>query len=256
MGHIRLGNLPRTRKWQQVVALLDPDSGAGMPQIAAATLDAAKRGLEEAARDPALVHSFWLLTQLPHCARAGDFISELKRVGISVQSAPTLMELVGGFADAVDNHVRGTGGRTDLGEMAQMGAAESLTAVLRERTQSLFGTTPEMVQGQLAALATKKQFSVLARDFFANLTERYLGYFLSRQTSSQFKSVEANREFREALSVHCRQASKIVEEFAGSWYSKTNYEGGITPRKAANFVHVALTKLRKELEKGAEDAGR
>jgi hypothetical protein len=33
-----------------------------------------------AARDPALVHSFWLLTQLPHCARAQDFVAELKRV--------------------------------------------------------------------------------------------------------------------------------------------------------------------------------
>ena len=254
MGHIRLGNLPRTRKFQQVVELLD--SEAGTPQIAAATLDAAKHGLEQAARDPALVHSFWLLTQLPLCARAEDFVAALNNVGITVTSTPTLLELVGGFADAVDDHVRKTGGRTDLGEMAQMGAAESLASLLRERTTSMFGTTPDMVRNELAALATKKQFSTLARDFFGRLTERYLAYFLSRRTSSQFRSVPDNREFREALSLHCRQASKIVEEFAGSWYSKANYEGGITSRKAANFVHVALTKLRKELEKGAGDASR
>jgi hypothetical protein len=254
MGHIRLGNLPRTRKFQQVVELLD--SEAGTPQIAAATLDAAKRGLDEAARDPALVHSFWLLSQLPLCARGEDFVAELKNVGVSVSSAPTLLELVGGFADAVDDHVRRTGGRTDLGEMAQMGAAESLTSLLRERTTTLFGTTPELVRQELAGLGTKRQLSTLARDFFARLTDRYLAYFLSRQTSVQFKSVAANREFREALTLHCQQASRIVEEFAGSWYSKANYEGGITPRKAANFVHVALTKLRKELEKGAEDVRR
>jgi hypothetical protein len=113
-----------------------------------------------------------------------------------------------------------------------------------------------MVRSELAALATKKQFSTLARDFFSRLTERYLAYFLSRRTSSQFRSVPDNREFREALSLHCRQASKIVEDFAGGWYSKANYEGEITPRKAANFVHVALTKPRKELEKGAGDASR
>lgn len=254
MGHIRLGNLPRTRKWREVVRLLG--SGAGTPQIAAATLDAAKLGLEEAAGDPALVHSFWLLTQLPLCARADDFVAALNRAGITVASTPTLLELVGGFGDAIDDHVRKTGGRTDLGEMAQMGAAESLTSLLRERTTSLFVTTPDMVRSELAALATKKQFSILARDFFGRLTERYLAHFLSRRTSSQFKSVPANREFREALSLHCRQASKIVEEFAGSWYSKANYEGGITPRKAANFANVALTKLRKELEKGAGDASR
>ena len=109
MGHIRLGSLPRTRKWQQVVGLLD--AGAGTPQIAAATLGAAERGLEEAARDPALVHSFWLLTQLPLCARKDSFVAELNKVGITVSSEPTLFELVGGFADAVDSHVRRTGGR-------------------------------------------------------------------------------------------------------------------------------------------------
>ncbi len=230
--------------------------GRARPKIAAKTLDAAKLGLEEAASDPALVHSFWLLTQLPLCARADDFVAALNKAGITVTSTPTLLELIGGFADAVDDHVRRTGGRTDLGEMAQMGAAESLSSLLRDRTASMFGTTPDMVRSELAALATKKQFSTLARDFFGTLTERYLAYFLSRRTSSQFKSVPDNREFREALSSHCRQASKIVEEFAGSWYSKANYEGGITPRKAANFVHVALTKLRKELEKGAGDASR
>jgi hypothetical protein len=192
MGHIRLGNLPRTKKWQQVVALLDSGQ-ATTDQVAAATLEASKRGLEEAARDPALIHSFWLLTQLPLCARADDFVAALNTVGITVTSTPTLRELFGGFADAVDDHVRRTGGRTDLGEMAQMGAAESVAALLRERTTSMFGTTPDMVRSELAALATKKQFSTLARDFFGKLTERYLAYFLSTRTSSQFKSVPDNR---------------------------------------------------------------
>jgi hypothetical protein len=254
MGHIRLGNLPRTRRWQAVIGLLD--SGAGTPQIAAATLDAAKLGLEKASDDAALVRSFWLLTQLPLCARADDFVGALNQAGINVASTPTLLELVGGFADAVDDHVRSTGSRTDLGEIAQMGAAESLTSLLRDRTTTLFETTPDTVRIELAAFATKKQFSALARDFFSRLTERYLAYFLSKRTSSQFQSVPANREFRDALALHCHQASKIVEEFAGGWYSKANHEGGITPRKAANFVHVALTKLRKELEKGSGDVSR
>jgi hypothetical protein len=254
MGHTRLGSLPQSRKWREVVGLLE--SGVGTPQIAAATLKAGKEGLENAASDPALVRSFWLLTQLPLCARSDDFIGALNSAGISISSTPTLLELVGAFSDAVDDYVRKTGGRTDLGEIAQMGAAESLAAALHDRTTNLFGTTPELVRQQLAAFATKKQFGLLAREFFSRLTEKYLTYFLSRRTSSQFKSVPANREFREALSLHCQQASKIVEVFAGDWYSKANFEGGITPRKASNFISVALTKLRKELERGWGDAVR
>jgi len=250
MGHIRLGRLPRTKRWQQVVALLG--SHAELPEISAATLLASKRGLEDAAKDPALVQSFWLLTQLPLCARKPDFIDELKNIGVSVSNNPTLMDLIGGFSDAVDDHVYRTGHRTDLGEMAQMGASESLSRVLVERTTNLFGSTAEDVKRELSNLATPKNFSSLAREFFARLTERYLIYFLSRELSIQLGTVAANRQFREALSLHCKQASKIVERFAADWFSKANHEGGITPRKASGFVGHALTKLSAELQAGAE----
>jgi len=43
MGHIRLGELPRTRKWAQVVGLIE--GGAGSAQVANATITAAERGL-------------------------------------------------------------------------------------------------------------------------------------------------------------------------------------------------------------------
>jgi hypothetical protein len=52
--------------------------------------------------------------------------------------------------------------------MAQMGAVESLTAVLAERTTSLFGSTSEDVRRELSRLGTPTNFSALARDFFAS----------------------------------------------------------------------------------------
>jgi hypothetical protein len=107
----------------------------------------------------------------------------------------------------------------------------------------------------LGRLGTPRQFSLLARDFFSRLTERYLTYFLSRELSIQLGGVSANRLFREALSLHCRQASRIVEQFAEEWFSKANYQGGITPMKAAGFVGHAMDKLRAELQQGA-DVGR
>ena len=59
MGQTRLDDLPRTRKWQQVVALLEV--GAGAAQLANATMSAAERGLKYAAGDPGVVESVWLL---------------------------------------------------------------------------------------------------------------------------------------------------------------------------------------------------
>ena len=71
------------------------------------------------------------------------------------------------MTDAVDRHVASLGGRTDLGEMAQLSAAESLNAVAGRELPDLFGATPDKTKLTLGDLGTVKQFAVLARDFFA-----------------------------------------------------------------------------------------
>ncbi len=256
MGHIRLGNLPRTRKWIQVLDLIG--GGAGTPEVAAATMDASQQGLTKAAHDPGLVHAVWLLTQIPHAARKDDFTTELRKIGLDVSNNPGLLEVVGAFTGAVDVHLRRSGGRTDLGEMAQMAAAEALTALGTSKTTSLFETTPADVQQAFKSFSTSKQFSSLAREFFTRLTKRYLTSFLSRELSNyvdgdprgRFTNANKHAEFNEALDLHCRQASRIIEEFSGGWFSKTNFEGGITPEKASGFVSIALKKIRAELLKG------
>jgi hypothetical protein len=252
MGHIRLGDLPRTRKWIQVLDLIG--GGAGTPEVAAATMDASQGGLAKAAKDPGLVHAVWLLMQVPMAARREDFVAGLRRLGLKVSDAPSLLEVIGAFTGAVDAHLQRHGGRTDLGEMAQMAAAESLTALGTPRATSLFETTPADVQQAFSSFSTATQFGALAREFFARLSTKYLRYFLSRTLSNyvsgdgRFRSINEHAEFNEALDLHCRQATRIVEVFSGSWFSKTRFlAGDVTPDKAAGFVHVALKKLRAEL---------
>lgn len=259
MGHTRLGELPRTRQWGEVVGLLA--CGAGTAQVANATITAAERGLNLAAEDKALVESVWLLTQLPLAAKAKDtktFVKALRDAGLKVSDAPGLMEVVGAFSDAVDARVANNGGRTDLGEMAQMAASETIAKELSSRTQSLFGTQPQDVQEALRGLATSKNFSAFTRQFFARITDRCLNYFLSRAVShhvgegQRFATLAQQSEFSKALGVHCREASQIVEEFSGGWFSKTNWEkGGISREDARGFTHVAMRKLVDELKAGA-----
>ena len=254
MGHIRLSELPRTRKWDKVVELLKGEADASA--VAAGAMEAAQKGFQKAAEDEGLARTIWLLTQLPLAARNPQYLQRLKELGVDVSSSPNLVELVGAFTDAVDKHMRRSGGRTDLGEMAQMAASESLTSILGQRTESLFGTSSEDIRSELSSLATTKQFGVLARDFFGNLTRRYLTFFLSRELSNhvggdrRFANISEHTEFNAALDLHCRQASRIVEEFAGGWFSKTNWEQGISPDLAKNFAYVALKKLRSEFRRG------
>ena len=57
---------------------------------------------------------------------------------------------------------------------------ETMVKIIGTQTQSLFGTTPEDVKNAFSKIATNKQFGLLARDFFARLTNKCLNYFVSR----------------------------------------------------------------------------
>ncbi len=254
MGHVRLGVLPESRKWRQVVEELR--LGAGIGEIAGLAAEAAETSLQVAAGDPAFLHSFWLLTQVPLAARGPIFAEDLGRLGINVTGPPSLMMVVAAISAAVDRHAREHGGRTDLGEMAQMAAVESLIATVAPALPSLFGPSPEDVQRAIGRFAGGDRFAALAREFFARLTHRTLDYFLSRELSNhigagrRFRDDGARSQFEQALGQHCREASRIVEEFAGGWYGKGVYQGeGLTQDDVGRFAPVAFKKIRAELRK-------
>jgi hypothetical protein len=259
MGHIRLGRLPATRKWQQVIALFA--SGSPSEHVVGASSMAAESSLERARNDPALVHSFWLLTQLPLAARSSDFEASLHAIDLRVRRNVSLLEIAGAMSDAIDRRAERAGGRTDLGELAQHAAVESLTAMVSANLPSLFEPKPDEVRFELGKFAARDRFAQLARDFFARLTQRHLDYYLSRELSNhtgpgmRLGNIEEHTAFNSALELYCREASRIVERFAGGWYSKTNFRDEITPEKAGAFVFVALRKISRELRKRQNDDG-
>ncbi|HEV7277093.1 MAG TPA: hypothetical protein VGN80_12470 [Devosiaceae bacterium] len=260
MGHIRLGELPRSKKWQAVVQLLTAD--AGLSEIASASAEAAEQWLAKASSDQTLSHAFWLLTQLPQAARYGNFSERLWQLGLHVSDAPSLLDIGTALAQSIDVKSAASRERTDLGEIAQQAAIETILSLAGRELPSLFSPTAAEVQQAIGKYATSSNFSVLARDFFARVTRRSLAYFLSRELSNhigpgaRFASSAERSEFDAALDLHCRQASRIIKEFASGWYGKQNSQGGqIAPGDASRFANVAFRKLRSELRRGsASDA--
>jgi len=252
MGHQHLLKLPRSREWQAVVGMIA--GGAAVPEIAAATSLAAERSMIEAANDDTVRQSFYLLAQIPIAARQTDFASCLRRIGINVGEQPDLVEIGSAMMDAIDTHVQAGGSRSDYGEIAQLAAVESLQAVAGREIGDLFGAERTRTTGAFLQLADPSQFAVLARDFFARLTRRHLNYYLSRELSShvgsgrRFPSLLAHEEFEQALDLHCREASRIIKEYAAGWFAKHVYHGnGVAPDLAGRFVAIAARKIRDEL---------
>jgi hypothetical protein len=254
MGHVRLGVLPQSKKWQRVIE--DLRLGADVSAIATAAAEAAEADLRGAASDDAFLHSFWLLTQLPLAARSSFFAQDLRDLGVPVNDHPSLIDVVAAFSAAVDEHARQHGGRTDLGEMAQMAAVETITGLMGALLPSLFAPNPDEVQYAIGRFASGDRFSTLAREFFARLTRRCLDYYLSRELSNhigpgkRFKTDGERREFDVSLDRHCRESSRIIETFASGWYGMNVYSrDGLTPAAVRRFAFVAFKKLREELRK-------
>lgn len=253
MGHQLLGKLPATRKWEGVVRLVA--AGGDVDEVAAAAAEAAETSLDAADNDPTLRRAVFLLAHVPLAAREDAFGPALRRLGLQVGEAPTLVEVGVAVTAEIDRTAAPGRARTDLGEMATLAAVESLVAVASREGPGLLGATcaADEARAALRALSTDRGFALLARDFFARLTRRCLDYFLSRAiadhvgTDRRFPSLKDHHAFDAAMALHCREMSEIVEAYAQGWHGKALFEGGITATKAEGFVQYAFTKIRDEL---------
>lgn len=250
MGHVRLGKLPNTRPWTQVVATIA--EGADVAAVAAATT-AAARGLKLARGDDALCETVFLLVRLGGCAASDDFRAALRDAGLEVGEEVSVLGIAVGLGRAVEVAIRRSDRPGDIGELARLAAVESVTSVLAQRSAGLFGTTAAEVRRGAAELATPRGFALLAHDFFSRFLRRFLGYHLGRELAchvggnGRFTSTTAHTTFNDELDIHCREAAGIMRTYAEGWYAKALRANEFSRERTRQFVNYSLTKLKSEL---------
>lgn len=255
MGHVRLGTLPMTRRWKEVIRLIAED--AGVSKIADATMSAADKALEQMSSDPGFAHAAWLLTQLGVAAKQADKKACLEKAGIRLPQHASLADVAVALGLAVDKRA---GRISDIGLIAKESLIASVVERLHDRA-GLFEASSEMIHAELGALGRDKAFGELARAFFAQVTNRSIGYFLDRTLplqigpDQQFKSRAEVTQFRTAMDKHCYETAEIVEKYASSWFSKNRYkgDGDIRRDKSEGFGWYGIQKIRAELAVRARD---
>jgi hypothetical protein len=255
MGHNRLGRLPRTRRWSQVVALLDVPS-ATASELAAATANAANSRLAQLGSDQSIGYCFWLLTRIAAAARGATFARDLGALGITVSSNSSALTVIAGVADRMSDELGEYPSSGLFGEIASLSARRALTDTVGQQGETLFGTSLEDVQRAFRAYSTDARFGAMARRFFAEFMSRSLRSFVDRELANhvgadqRFATVSDSLDFLQAVDLHAWQASLIVEDFAGGWYSLHLHESGgeISREETQRFVAHALVKLRSELK--------
>jgi hypothetical protein len=266
MGHQRLGDIPKSRKWSAVVEAVVGEGVAGggpgslaqdVSDVADLTLDAAGAGLQRAIDDPGLRFTFYLLSQIVLAAREPDWQKRLGDLGIRLSADSSLFDFTAEVQETVDRYLASHGPPTDVSEIAQQAAGQAVTELAGPNATTLFGSGAAELQDALHKLSTKAGFARLGQRFFGCFMSRFLNFYLSRVTAGhvggqRLGQVGELTHFNEVLDHHCNQSARIVHDFCGEWYSKTEFQHGIDLENTSRFMAVALKKLQAELEKQRE----
>ena len=202
-----------------------------------------------------LGYCVWFLTQLTLASRSKDFKDNLARLGIQVVEHTSASEFMAQTSRIATRHLSGLIPHTALNGIAGLALREALTRTIGIQATTLFGADLADVQRALKSYSTSRQFSVLLHIYFSSFLRRILRFVIDKEIANhlgpgrRFENIQDMADFENALEAFAGQTSRIVDEFSGGWYSKRVWQQGtISKGDAARFVHVALDKIREDLD--------
>ncbi len=259
MGHVRLGTLPRTRSWHDVVGFIA--DGETVESVANQALAASDKAFGCIQNDPGFSEAVWILTQLAVAAKSADPGACLESVGLNFAAQSSVADVAASLHETLDRSLSRRRERSDFGEMAQSALVSAVSQHLNDKLGTLVAPTADEVHRSLAQLGRTTEFGRLSRSFFARLAGDCMDYFLSKSLGAEvgagrrFVTTAQVAEFEGAMATHAFEAAKIVEQFSGEWMSKHRFEGeGSIGREASDrFGWYALEKVRAEMKARSAD---
>ena len=255
MGNVRLGILPQTHRWREVVKLLEGEGS--LTEIAKASFEAALVSFRHIPNDPGFTEALTEIFKFAESAKTVDFVDRLQVVGFEVGSDASALELLASLRSRIDNSFRRFSNRTDLQEISVNSFGESLMRQTAAELPSLLAAPPRTAQEVVRRQLTGSRFKGLMHEFYSVFTRRYLAYYLSRELArhvggpgSRFRSIDEHTAFNRAFDTWVRQSVRIADEFTPGWFAKTSYQEGITRQNVSRYAHVAFKKISGELQRG------
>ncbi|MEE9443727.1 MAG: hypothetical protein V3V99_13770 [candidate division Zixibacteria bacterium] len=256
MGHLRLGDIYKTRRWKKVIELLK--AGGDISTIAEASMLAAQSGLGRIPNDAGFTHTLTTIFKFLESAGSKDFISNLNGQGYSLSNDASLFDIVSALKSRIDYDLNSLHIKSDASEIAQNAFTEALIKNVSTETGSLFETTSESMQKSISKYATGKRLAELMHNFLSSFTSRYLSYHLDRELPShigqglRFQDINDHDKFNEAFNTYIRETVRISKEFTPGWFGKAKFNQDLSSESVAKFAHVAFKKISNEFARGGE----
>ena len=116
MGHSRIGSLPATKPWKDVIKLIA--DGADVPAVATATLRAAERAFAWIQEDAGFREASNLLVEIGLAAGGKDGVKKLAALGITLSENTSVAEVAMTVGAELERRMAGQRERSDIGEIA------------------------------------------------------------------------------------------------------------------------------------------
>ena len=259
MGHERVGFLPKTQKWNDLIEKIGLAYSSDVPvaDVAAETLQNVRKQYETMFRDDAVQSVFTFLVTFARAFRDQDPHAALAASGISLPEKATILSIVRSLKEGVPE----TQAASEYGQITISAAADALGQWHKEnasKQMALFTPSNEFLSS-MRNLGDGSGFCELSRLFFGKVTERYLNYFLERAASAKCPTIEKRDQFHagvrdhvDAVSKHAFETAKITQSFAAGWFNAHARTQQPDSREVEGFLAVAFGKMRDELRREGE----
>lgn len=256
MGHERIGFLPRSKRWREIVADIAGVPAGGVTaaaRIAEKTLNSVSDRFGQLHEDQGIQAAFGYVIALAtsHLPPTGGLASPEK----GLEGNPSPARIVKQLKEWVREHR----GSPEYAELACRAASDTIAEWTRAHScQRLLFDDSSTASSVWAQASSGKGFCEVSRLFFAHFTQRYLRYFLEREASAQLPSIDARARFNQnlethlnAVSKHAFETSKITQSFAAGWFNKHARERRPSDTEIRSFLAIAFGKVHEELQREA-----
>ena len=254
MGHERVGSLPHSQRWLDVI---DDIAGAALPDgnvrgLASATLRNVNSRLQDVQGDSGFIASFQFLLGLALSSSPGLDKDSLGELFVDLDGNPSPLKI----ANALGQYIDANKQSPEYAEIARKAAVDAISAWTEQQSSqlSLIGDDREQALRVWARANSGGGFCEVSRLFFGKFIERYLNYFIGREASSHLVNTESRERLARRLenhvdgvSRHAFETAKITQSFAAGWFTKHAQDRMPTPNDISDFLSYAVSKLRNEL---------
>ena len=256
MGHERVGSLPRTARWRNIVADiagLESGGDATISDIAERTLTNIRTRYNGIYKDSGVHAAFVYLLSL--ATYRHNRPEARHAVGIDLDENPSYFRIAAQLNAWVSSHI----GSSEYGEIARRAGGDAIVRwTQRMSKQDDLFDDPARAQRVWDAASDAEGFCEIARIFFAKFTERYLLYFLEREASAESHSLDSREQFSDQLSIHvdkisrhAYETSKIGQSFAAGWFNNHARYNHPSDKEVEQFLSLSFGKLQEELYREA-----